>query len=83
MEQNGTPVFLRTKKETALRNGTGDIFSSLLAADALAGKNFTTSVKDAAAFIKRCIRVSEQQGIEPKNGVYFEQFLQFNPRKSL
>ena len=83
MEQNRTPVFLRTKKEASLRNGTGDIFSSLLAADALAGKAFTTSVKDASAFIKRCIRVSEEQGIEPKNGVYFEQFLQFNPKKSL
>ena len=81
MEQNGVPVFLRTKKEDVFRNGTGDIFASLLAADALIGKEFTTSVKEAASFIRHCIRVSEEQGVPQKNGVNFEQFLQFTPRK--
>ena len=57
------------------RHGTGDIFASILAADAVLGRDFTESVKKAAAFIGDCIRVSEELHIPECDGVCFENFL--------
>ena len=57
------------------RHGTGDIFASILAADAVKGVDFTESVKKAAKFISICIQVSEELGIPEKDGVCFENFL--------
>ena len=57
------------------RHGTGDIFASILAADAVKGLDFAESVRKAARFISICIQVSEQLGIPEKDGVCFENFL--------
>lgn len=57
------------------RHGTGDIFASILAADAVLGRNFTESVKKAASFIGTCISVSEELQIPECEGVCFENFL--------
>lgn len=57
------------------RHGTGDIFASILSADAVKGLDFAESVKKAAQFISICIQVSEQLGIPEKDGVCFENFL--------
>lgn len=64
------------KKIAGLRCGTGDVFSSLIAADALLNKDFATSVKSAGRFIRKCLIASDEQSIPPENGVCFEQFLQ-------
>lgn len=57
------------------RHGTGDIFASILAADAVNGTAFLVSVQKAADFISSCIRASEELGIPEQDGVCFENFL--------
>jgi pyridoxine kinase len=57
------------------RSGTGDIFASILAADAVNGVDFHTSVKKASAFIKKCILKSIEMDIPLTDGVCFEEVL--------
>ncbi len=57
------------------RHGTGDIFASILAADAVSGKDFLSSVKKAADFISDCICLSEELQIPECEGVCFENLL--------
>lgn len=59
----------------ASRPGTGDMFASILSANALKGKPFTDSVRQASEFIAACIRDSEAAGTPVKEGVLFEQNL--------
>ena len=51
------------------------MFASILSANALKGKDFTASVREATDFIAACIRDSEQANIPIKEGVLFEQNL--------
>jgi len=64
-----------TKKTGASRPGTGDLFASVLAADALLGRDFSRSVKKASDFIALCIQGSEEAGIPTSQGVIFEKYL--------
>lgn len=57
------------------RPGTGDLFASILIADALHGIDFGTSVKKAADFISLCIKYSEEAGIPMLEGIAFEHCL--------
>lgn len=57
------------------RHGTGDIFASIVAADAVKGESFLSSVEKAANFISTCIRASDELGIPECEGVCFENFL--------
>ena len=57
------------------RPGTGDLFASILAADALYHRDFVRSVKKAADFTALCIRGSEKAGVPIKEGVIFEKYL--------
>jgi len=57
------------------RHGTGDIFASILAADAVLGKDLTASVTKAADFIGACIQLSDQLQIPETDGVCFENLL--------
>lgn len=66
---------LRTKKVGTPRHGTGDIFASIIAADALQGVPFETSVRKAAHFIQSCILKSEELQIPVIDGVCFEHVL--------
>lgn len=63
------------KKITGLRCGTGDVFSSLIAADALLQKDFPASVKSSGRFVCKCLNASAKRGIEEQNGVCFEEFM--------
>ena len=56
-------------------HGTGDIFASIIAADALNNTPFIRSVEKAADFVSTCIRASIELGIPEKDGVCFENFL--------
>ena len=56
-------------------HGTGDIFASILAADALLGRDLASSVKKAADFICTCITGSEKAGVPEKEGLLFEKYL--------
>ena len=57
------------------RHGTGDIFAAILAADAVKGVDFNTSVQKAALFVADCIRLSDRLGIPEPEGVCFENLL--------
>lgn len=70
--ENGKASFYETKKAGASRPGTGDLFASILAADALNGVPFARSVQKAADFVALCIRTSEEAGIPVNEGVIFE-----------
>jgi len=71
----GQITSLRTPSAGASRPGTGDIFASILSANALKNKPFLISVQQAAEFISTCIRDSEEAGIPIKEGILFEQNL--------
>ena len=69
------PVFISTHKIGTGRHGTGDIFSSMIAADAVNGVDFRASVKKAALFIKKCIQHSMELNVPEPEGVVFEDLL--------
>lgn len=73
--KNGQPSVCRTKRIGAQRSGTGDIFSSIIAADAVNGVPLRASVKKASRFIKKCIQRSVELDIPLTDGVCFEEVL--------
>lgn len=66
---------IRQKRAGSERSGTGDVFSSIIAADAVHGVDFAQSVKKASRFVKDCILVTEEFGIPGTDGVCFEEIL--------
>lgn len=66
---------IRTKKIGSPRPGTGDIFSAIIAADAVNQVEFTQSVRKASRFIRRCIEKSIEMELPLADGVCFEEFL--------
>lgn len=57
------------------RPGTGDIFTSIVAALLLSGLPLTKCVKTAADFIAVCTKASDEAGVPVCDGVIFENFL--------
>jgi pyridoxine kinase len=66
---------LRTHKVGTSRSGTGDIFASIIVADAVNKVPFGESVKKASKFIKKCIVSSIERDIPLTDGVCFEEHL--------
>lgn len=69
------PVMRKTQKVGTQRSGTGDIFSAIIAADAVNNVPFSESVRKASLFIKRCILRSIELDIPVTDGVCFEEVL--------
>lgn len=69
------PILLKSKIIGSARCGTGDIFSAIISADAINGVEFQYSVKKAAAFIQKCIKISLERQIPEPDGVCFEEVL--------
>ena len=57
------------------RSGTGDVFSSIIAADEVNGVEFYDSVKKASSFVKKAIEKSIKLNIPRTDGVCFEEVL--------
>lgn len=74
-EKGKEPRFLRTHKVGTSRSGTGDVFASIIAADAVNGVDFQTSVRKASRFIKKCILKSIDMDLPLTDGVCFEELL--------
>lgn len=74
-EKGKEPVMIRTHKIGSSRSGTGDIFASIIAADAVNGVAFCDSVRKACRFIKSCIVRSVEMDLPLTDGVCFEEFL--------
>ncbi len=66
---------IKTHKVGTSRNGTGDIFSAIVAADAVKGIDFQSSVRKASSFIKKCIEKAIEMDIPITDGVPFEEVL--------
>lgn len=66
---------LRSKLVGTTRCGTGDIFASIICADAVNGVPLEKSVRKASAFIKECILKSMEYDIPETDGVCFEEVL--------
>ena len=74
-ETGREPSIIKTHRVGTSRCGTGDIFSSIVAADAVNGVEFYSSVRKASLFIKKCILKSIELDIPLTDGVCFEEIL--------
>lgn len=74
-EKGKEPVIQKVQRIGQERSGTGDVFASILAADAVNHVDFAESVRKASKFIKRCIVRSNELEIPLTDGVCFEEVL--------
>ena len=74
-EKGKLPSVLREHKVGPCRSGTGDVFSSIIAADAVNGLDFTDSVRKASCFIAKVLRRTAELSIPKTDGICFEEFL--------
>jgi len=74
-EQGREPQIIRTHRVGTERSGTGDVFSSIIAADGVNGVPFHRSVRKASGFVKKCILRSEERQVPKTDGVCFEEIL--------
>lgn len=74
-EQDKGPSICRVRRIAPQRSGTGDVFSSIVAAGAVRGVDFSKSVKTAAEFIKICLKRSAELDIPTTDGVCFEEVI--------
>ena len=74
-EKGKESVVVREHKVGPCRSGTGDVFSSIIAADAVNGKGFADSVKHASSFIAKVLRRTIQLNLPKTDGICFEEFL--------
>ncbi len=74
-EEGKEPVEVAGPKIGPCRAGTGDVFSSMIAADAVNGVDFLASVRHAAVFIAKVLRRSVELEIPTTDGICFEEFL--------
>ena len=57
------------------RSGTGDVFASVILADAVNGVDFASSVRKASRFTALAVRRSVEMGIPEKDGLAIEEVL--------
>lgn len=74
-ERGKSSKVIRSHKVGTQRSGTGDIFSAIIAADAVNRIPFEDSVRKASRFIKKCILKSIEMNIPTTDGVCFEEVL--------
>ena len=69
------PLIIREHKVGPCRSGTGDVFSSIIVADAVNGVDFTDSVKHASSFIAKVLRRTVELDLPKTDGICFEEYL--------
>ena len=74
-EEGKEPSLIREHKVGPCRAGTGDVFSSMIAADAVNGKSLVEAVTHASAFIAKVLRRTVELDIPKADGICFEEFL--------
>ena len=72
---DGDHVVIREHKVGPCRSGTGDVFSSIITADAVSGVDFTESVRHASAFIAKVLRRTLELDLPKTDGICFEEYL--------
>lgn len=66
---------IRQRKIGSCRAGTGDVFSSIVAADVVNGLSLFEAVKHASEFISMALCRTEELGLPKTDGICFEEFL--------
>lgn len=74
-EDGKPPVTITKHKVGPCRSGTGDVYASIIAADAVNGVDFADSVRHAAAFITKVLRRTLELDLPKTDGICFEEFL--------
>lgn len=74
-ESGKPPDIIRKHKIGSCRSGTGDVFSSIIAADAVNGKELYVCVEHAAEFVAKALRRTNELKIPETDGICFEEFL--------
>lgn len=74
-EQGKPAHMLKVPKVGICRSGTGDVFSSILIADAVNGSDFTSGVEKAARFISHALERTTEMDIPRTDGICFEELL--------
>lgn len=74
-EKGKEPISVFVHKVGICRSGTGDVFSSIIAANAVNGLDLVSSVRDASDFIAKVLRKTTELGIPKTDGICFEEFL--------
>lgn len=74
-EAGKEPVSILEHKVGPCRSGTGDVFSSIIAADAVNGVDFTDSVRHASSFIAKVLRRTVELDLPKTDGICFEECL--------
>ena len=74
-EKDGAKEFLFNDIVGISREGTGDVFSAIIAADAVNDVPFVESVKKGSDFIRRCLVISDERNIPREDGICFEDLL--------
>ncbi|MDP4119837.1 MAG: pyridoxamine kinase [Bacillota bacterium] len=74
-KENGKISYSFSKKIDGLFHGTGDIFGSTLLSGLMNGFSLDDSVKIAVDYIYRCIKLTDDMGLERRYGVCFEKEL--------
>ncbi len=74
-EAGRPPVTVREHRVGSCRAGTGDVFSSIVAADVVNGMELVAAVRHASAFIAKALRRTMELGIPETDGVCFEEIL--------
>lgn len=67
--------FISSLKRGVERAGTGDVFSSVVAAASVNGENLRSAVMSAVRLIERAGELSDKLEIPPENGICFEKFM--------
>ena len=74
-EHGKEPQIIREKKAGPCRAGTGDVFSSIIAADTVNGVDFVDAVRHASAFITKTLHRTVEMDLPETDGICFEEFL--------
>ena len=74
-EKGKEPIVITSHKVGPCRAGTGDVFSSIIAADSINGVALSDSVRHAADFIAKCLRRTVELNLPKADGICFEEFL--------
>lgn len=74
-EDGKEPQIILEHKVGPFRSGTGDVFSTIIAADAVNGVEFADSVRHASSFVAKVLRRTVELDLPKTDGICFEEFL--------
>lgn len=74
-EAGKAPVTVKVQKVGPCRSGTGDVFASMIAADAVNGVDLVSSVRHASSFIAKVLRRAVELDLPKTDGLCIEEFL--------